>query len=562
MRGESTLDRKSVQTWDNNPATVRRDGWGTLLCMTLVFAAACLMLFADLGKFPLFNPDEALYAEPAREMLDTGQYVTTLLNYVVRYTKPPLVIWGMALSYKIFGADEFAARFLGAACGAVLVACTYLFVERYCSRKAGLIAAFALITSPLYIGTAREAITDMPLSLFMAGSMMAFFHGYTQKAGFWRWIGYILTGLAVMTKGPVGVVLPVGILGCYHVLRGDLLQAWRYYKPLPGLLVVAAIAVPWFAVEIYQTKGAYYNEFLVRENFQRFTSVVDHKAPWWYHIAAVAGGMLPWSLFLPQSLLSAIRAPKPVLYGAFGHLSDRQALPLFSACWFLITLAFFSISVSKLLPYTVPAFPAAAALIAVYIEQALDRNRRKPLAVPLCLLVIIFTAGAWVAPIVVAKVKEAPSDVAGLAQAALITLGLGTAISLLALLKKRGGLAITAFTGVVFCALLGFGLQGMQIASTQLEGPIPAFSQYAAVSSWPIVVYHMRKPSVPFYAHRQVVIPHNSEEFEQKLATTNGAYILGKKADETYIASMPRCRVIARQGLYVLVCQQPTGFSH
>ena len=562
MRGESTLERKTVQTWDSQSTSVRRDGWGTLLCLTFVFAAACLMLFADLGKFPLFNPDEALYAEPAREMLDTGEYVTTLLNYVVRYTKPPLVIWGMALSYKIFGVDEFAARFLGAACAAILVACTYLFVEKYCSRKSALIASFALLTAPLYIGTAREAITDMPLSLFMAGSLMAFFHGYAQKAGFWRWVGYVLTGLAVMTKGPVGLVLPVGILGCYHILRGDLAPAWRYYKPLAGLLVVSVIAVPWFAVEIYQTKGAYYNEFLVRENFQRFTSVVDHKAPWWYHIAAVVGGMLPWSLFLPQSLLAAFRAPKAVLYGAYGHLSDRQALPLFCACWFLITLGFFSVSVSKLLPYTVPAFPAAAAVIGIYIEQALDRHRRKALAVPLCILATCFAVAAFVAPMLLAKLKEAPPDVSHLTQLALICLFVGTIISLIALWRKHGDVAVAVFSGAIFCCLLTFGLRGMELASMQMEGPIPAFSRFAALSPWPIIVYHMRKPSVPFYAHRQVVIPHNSEEFEKAIRTTNGAYVLGKRADESYLVSMPRCRVIARQGLYVLVCQQPTGFSH
>src|SRR5271170_8092183 len=78
-----------------------------LLCAVL----SGLTFFSHLGNMPLFNPDEGLYAEPAREMLDTGEYITTLLNYAVRFTKPPLIIWAMALSYKILGVNEFAARF-------------------------------------------------------------------------------------------------------------------------------------------------------------------------------------------------------------------------------------------------------------------------------------------------------------------------------------------------------------------------------------------------------------------------------------------------------------------
>ncbi len=94
-------------------AALIRSGWSGLV---LVMSTSCMVFFNGLGKYPLFNPDEALYAEPAREMLVTGEYITTLLNYVVRYTKPPLVIWAMAGSYKIFGVNEFAARFFGVAC--------------------------------------------------------------------------------------------------------------------------------------------------------------------------------------------------------------------------------------------------------------------------------------------------------------------------------------------------------------------------------------------------------------------------------------------------------------
>ncbi|MBS2010745.1 MAG: glycosyltransferase family 39 protein, partial [Cyanobacteria bacterium SZAS TMP-1] len=200
--------------------------------LILVLLSSCFVLFTGLGQCPLFNPDEALYAEPAREMLVTGEYVTTLLNYVVRYTKPPLCIWAMALSYKVFGVNEYAARFFGVACALVLIAFTYLLIARYVSVRAAVVGALSLAVAPLFVLTAREAITDMPLALFMAGSQMAFFHAFKSRRFSFALAGYVLLGLAIMTKGPVGVVLPVAILFVYHFLRGELRAAWLFYRPL------------------------------------------------------------------------------------------------------------------------------------------------------------------------------------------------------------------------------------------------------------------------------------------------------------------------------------------
>ena len=109
--------------------------WKNLVLFTVVFSLACLTYFSWLDKFPLFNPDEALYAEPAREMNELGEYVTTYLNYQVRYTKPPLCIWAMALAYKAFGATEWATRMFSAACGYILVGATSLLVQKYASKN-------------------------------------------------------------------------------------------------------------------------------------------------------------------------------------------------------------------------------------------------------------------------------------------------------------------------------------------------------------------------------------------------------------------------------------------
>ncbi len=532
-----------------------------LLIFSIVFIAACIMFFADLGSFPLFNPDEALYAEPAREMLETGEYLTTLLNYAVRYTKPPLVIWGMAACYQLFGTNEFAARFIGAACGALVVAVTYLFVEKYASRRAAVIACATLITGPLFIGTAREAITDMPLTLMIAGALFSFFHGITQGAGGWRWVGYVLVGLAVMTKGPVGLVLPAAVMLGYHVLRGNLLQAWRFYRPISGLLVIAVIALPWFIAEIYVTKGAYYYEFLVRENFQRFTKVVDHKYPWWYHFAVIAGGFLPWTVFIVQSIIDAVKSlqfsrPRFGIYGLCRELSHLQAFSLFCVLTFAIIVGFFSVSVSKLIPYTVPAFPALAALIGIYLDKVIVQRRSKAVMFPLLVLSAAFAVGLAVVPVAVNRLRDAPADLVAVVHSALLVLLLVSAAAGVSAFRKRIGAAVAFFAIGVYVCFVSIGGHALTVLSQDWEVPIVHFARFAALSQWPIFVFNMRKPSVPFYAQRQVQLPADEADLIRALGKTNGAYIIGKTKDLSFLESLPNCRLIARDGKFILVSQQ------
>ena len=382
----------------------------------IVIAASVAVFFGQLGAAPLFNPDEGLYAEPAREMLDTGEYITTLLNYSVRFTKPPLVIWLMALSYKAFGINEFAARFPGALSAVLLVVATYVFLARFLNLRSATLAALILITSPMCIGVARMAITDMPLALFTAGGLMVFFTAFQTRSRPLVYFGYLLIGLAVMTKGPVGALLPVLVLGSFHLLTGSIRDAIRFFDLPLGIFIVALIALPWFVVEIYVTKGAYFQEFILRENFQRFTSVVDsHKGGWWYHLAAMFGGFFPWSIFLVQSIVFfGIDAAKKAIHSSIFRRplvglklpmqaadrkeslqnleSDtlRQRIRLFSLCSVLVTLIFYSVSVSKLFTYTLPAFPALATLVALELDDALNAGERTRLLLPLCVIAVIF----------------------------------------------------------------------------------------------------------------------------------------------------------------------------
>lgn len=570
--------------------------WRQIVPFSLVFLTACWLFFLDLGKFPLFNPDEGLFAEPAREILDTGEWTTSLLNYVVRFTKPPLLMWAMALSYKCFGVNEFAARFFGAACGSLVVAITYCFLSRYGGTRAALLGSSSLLVAPLFVGTARMAITDMPLTLFFSGCLFAFYRAFVEQKKLFVWLAYVLVGLAVMTKGPVAVLLPALILGLFHWVKGDFKKALSFYQPLAGAAIVGAIALPWFVIEITVTKGAYFYAFIVRENFQRFSTVVDsHKGAWWYHGAAMLGGYLPWSIFLPQALyplcsrlipfsspVGSEIQPAPAgawhlqlfpvnwrLWGAHGNplahrfkdISGEEALRLFAAIWAGLTLVFFSASVSKLLTYTLPAFPALAVLTALEIKAAVRSGARLRLVLPIAALAVAYGVVAAMVPVLTMKLRDCPSDLPkliGSFGAFQCFLCLAT---VLLVSWRRTAAAVGIFACLTVVASAYFGHRALTTVAGQWEGALPDFARFAAVSSDPILLYDFRKPGVPFYTRRQVIQPASLKALDARLSQFKQAFILTKAKNLNLFEAWTGCRVVARDSHYLLLFwSRPYGY--
>jgi 4-amino-4-deoxy-L-arabinose transferase-like glycosyltransferase len=527
-----------------------------LLAFTLL---AVFVLFLHLGKYPFFDPDEALYAEPAREMLQLHEYVTTFLNYVVRYTKPPLIIWAMAACYKIFGVNEFAARFSCACSGVLLIATTFVFTARYWGNRIASLAALMLLSAPLFVGTAREAITDMPLSLFMAGALMAFFTAYKERNDFLKWSGYILTGLAVMTKGPVGAILPALILLVFHLLRGNFKSAFKFYQPLWGMFIVGLIALPWFAIEIWVTKGDYFRQFILVENFQRFTSVVDHKAPWWYHLAAIAVGLFPWAAFLPQAFFSPSKrffagSLKRLLHNLH-NLDANDELLFYLMCWSLIVIAFFSASVSKLIPYTLPAFPALAILISVELNSIMRLDHKHKilyLGIPLLVIAIVYGAGSITALTILPRLmRDAPLQLCTIIGHYLEIQCALTCIALLLMTLQRSEISAVLFAISTFACSVYFWQTGLPVLSQNWQEPLPKFASLAGHSKLPIMVYRMRKPSITFYAGRRVAMVGNGEELKQSLARCQQAYVLSKSKFSTELTEL-HCKIVQDTGSFVL----------
>jgi 4-amino-4-deoxy-L-arabinose transferase-like glycosyltransferase len=539
--------------------------WSNMLSFLVIAVFSVLIFFNMLGAVPLFNPDEGLFAEPAREMLETGQYLTTLLNYVVRFTKPPLVIWAMALSYKIFGVNEFAARFFVAASACILVLVTYMFAQKFLGSRIAKIAALVLLTSPLFIGVGREAITDMPLSLFLASSIMSFYFAFRAKSIFAKWLGYVLVALAIMTKGPVGALLPGTIMLTYFYLRGQLREAWRFFSVPQGSLLTAIIALPWFIAEIWATKGAYFNEFILRENFARFTSVIDsHKGPIWYHVLVIMAGLFPWSLCLPAMIIAVsstmtdeawlqkaadgknqldsdlnpaknpldkvVHQGKRVL-GALKKLDEREEVLLLCALTALMIIVFFSLSVSKLLPYTLPAFPALSIMIAAWLDYLCRTGQVRKLLVGGGAFALGYAAIFVLTPIFVQHMKDAPTSVIAVAKLySACAFGAVLLASLICLRKHLyGGVMLFGFSLLLITC--SFGPQFLKELSYTLEENVAEYARFTAASQYPIFLFDVRKPGVPFYCRRKVILAANRDALLSGLEKSEHAYVITRKRD-------------------------------
>jgi len=339
-----------------------RKSWLTdLLLLALVFAA---LLGPSIGRRALWEPDEGRYAEIPREMVATGDYLTPRINGIKYFEKPPLVYWATAAAIRIAGTSEAAVRSpiaLFALLGGIAV---YLAGRRLFGRSAGLWGALALATSPLYLGLGQVLSLDMPVSALLTAALLAFLLAVREPPGWNRrlllWAFYAAAALAVLSKGLIGVLIPALVIGTWILLT----RQWRLIPVAlapTGILVFLAIAAPWhlLASRAHPEFAWFY---FVHEHFQRYlTKVHNRYEPPWYFVPVLLGGLLPWTLFLPQALKSAWRAD-----------SVERRETIFFALWAALVFGFFSLSDSKLMPYVLPAVPPLALLVGRWLGSLVE----------------------------------------------------------------------------------------------------------------------------------------------------------------------------------------------
>ncbi|MBO9201931.1 MULTISPECIES: ArnT family glycosyltransferase [Niastella] len=330
----------------------------------LVLLLSVVLLFIRLGAVTIFQVAEARNCEVPVEMLDRHDYLVPYFNGMLRTDKPPLHYYAMLLAYRIGGVSEASARFFSAICGVLVILATWLFARKYAGVQAAWWSSAVLLGSVHTIFQFRLATPDPYLIACHVLSLYCFWEGYHAQRKIFLWGMYALLGLAMLSKGPVGVALPLVTIVLYLLLQKEwLLKNWRRLYPITGFFITAGITIPWFYLVHIHTQGAWTEGFFIQHNINRFKDPMDgHKGPFILTWTFVIMGLFPFSIFLIRSAGWAWKQRKSSHWLFFN---------LVAAAVIILT---YSVSATKLLNYTTPSYPFLAMIIGPFIFHAIAQK--------------------------------------------------------------------------------------------------------------------------------------------------------------------------------------------
>lgn len=334
------------------------------ILLLLILLTALVYLFT-LGGYSLIDPDEGRYAEVAREMVETGDYITPHLNYVKFFDKPALPYWLTSISFHLFGINEFATRLSPALLALLGMFYLYKLASIIYNKRAGLITSLIIGTSLLYFLISHITITDMPLAFFITLSLSGFYIGYIERSRDYL-LFYCGMALALLSKGLIGIIFPCGIIFWWSIFT----KKWEIYKEvitLKSIMLFFAIALPWFIIVCYKNPD-FFHYFFVRQHFIRYLTTADNRyEPFWFFIPIIILGFLPWAGFIWTSFKESFL----LLWTPPSKQKDSE---LFLLMWFMFIFLFFSASKSKLVPYIIPVFSPLAVLVGGKIDSILSKK--------------------------------------------------------------------------------------------------------------------------------------------------------------------------------------------
>ena len=524
----------------------------SILILALIYA---LLWFGTLNYRHLIPSDEGRYAEIAREMLVTGDWVTPRYNGYKYFEKPPLQIWATATAFNLFGIGDWQARLWTALTGFLTIAFIGFTGARIYSARAGWLAAIALASSPVWVIGGHINSLDMGLSAFLVAALCSLLLAQTSRDSSdirkWMWACWAFMALATLSKGVIGVAIPGMVFIAYSVTAWDW-KIWKRLHIISGTALFLAITAPWFVL-VAQRNPEFLEFFFIHEHLQRFTQTAHSRTgPIYYFIPLLLLGFLPWIAQTPGALAQAWRERNR-------EFSSGWLL----ACWFAVIMGFFSVSQSKLPGYIIPVFPALAMLVG----HRLDRNLgfSNSLGLPWKLQALFFAILGGVGFFFLSEVgKQArPDEIESYAQYTYWIIAALTALipfSLLAFIQsKRNGLSsITSFaSGFFLCAIiagtghetLGRAVSGIDLVE-KVKAGIPEKANFYSVR----ILDH----TVPFYLGRTMIMVESPDELEfgvkqepELWLSTFDAFIEHWKEDQTAYALMVPEQYIELQKLNV-----------
>ena len=329
----------------------------TILCALLAFA----LFFSGLGAIGLIGPDEPRYAQVAREMQRSGDYITPRLFGAAWFEKPPLYYWLAALSFQA-GVNEVTARLPSATFAVAFLGVWYWFARRRFEQRTAILGCLLLASTPGWIGFGRAAAMDMLLSTTLGAALVFLALWFWEEKRKFLYGFSILLGVATLAKGP----LAVGLAGLVMLAYAATFREWRTLKPMLWSwcpVLFAAVALPWYVLCYAHNGYPFIQEFIIRHNWERLVSAQElgHGQPFWFYVPILAAGIFPWTPLLVLPVAQMVGG------GLRQILGNRQRAFLFY--WTTLPFAFFSFSENKLPGYLLPILPPLTLWIASLLEE-------------------------------------------------------------------------------------------------------------------------------------------------------------------------------------------------
>lgn len=436
------------------PASLSRRVWW-MLAFAVVIA-----WFAPLDLRLLQHPDEGRYAEIAREMAASGDWVTPRLNDLKYFEKPPLQYWLGAAAFAAFGENEWTARLPSAVAGLLAVVAVGFTAARLASPDAGAFAALVLAGTVCHAAIAHIVSVDSVLSACLTFALCAFL--LAQRPGLataaernWMLIAYASAALATLAKGLIALAIPGAVLVLYSLLARDA-GPWRRLHLLPGAIVYLAIAAPWFIL-VSRANAEFARFFFVHEHVERFLSDAHNRpGEWWYFVPWFLLGLTPWIVAWLWTLPRAWRdAPR---------FANGFSWARFCLLWAAFIFVFFSLSGSKLPSYILPMFPALALVMGFELTRLSPRSLVwivSPLAAGGVLLFAGLLAG-WERFVAATASDDTPIAIyrafGPFALASIATYTIGGFAALLLFLRGTQGAKSLGIAALSLASIVGLGI--------------------------------------------------------------------------------------------------------
>ena len=461
----------------------------------LLLAGFCAFLFFyGMGQFGLIGADEPRYAQVAREMFERrghiDGWITPVLGGHAWLEKPPLYYWQAMLAYSVLGVSDVAARVPAAIDATLLVIAVYLFFRRF---RRGVEVDAALITASCagVIGYAHAASMDMALAATFAIAMLAWWAWRESEKKIYLALFYLSMALGTLAKGPVAPFLAAVVIVLFALatrgFRVILKMLW-----LPGILLFCAIALPWY-VAVQMRNPQFFREFILQHNLARFSSdLYHHRQPFWYYLPVTALALVPWTVFVIAAIVESARVWWAERKSASGEPDLELQFNVFTCCWLVVPVVFFSISQSKLPGYILPALPAGAVLLAEYLRRHLAREQEEAVSKGLVVLHALVAAAPIVPSVLIAYLVAQHRLPAGRPMFIALAVAFAMAAAIALTLASRSRLRMLRFVTlipVVLSVAVALKLGSVSIDQTLSARPLAVELVSVETHQLPVAVY-------------------------------------------------------------------------